>query len=110
MSNTTMMFCPRTLTSLWIGQGDIIYTGDGAIMTLLGEFLSCNSCHPLYFLSDVRMTSIVVDILPAISPSKEYGSSSSHFKIVEFTGEDSIQQVDKEIYEPLEQYLNNYFL
>ena len=52
MSVNTSMFCPRTLTSLWIGQGDTVYTGDEEVMGLLTAFLHANSGLPLYFLTD----------------------------------------------------------
>ena len=107
MSVTTNMFCPRTLTSLWIGQGDIVYTGDEEVMELLTAFLHANSGLPLYFLTDNMMSTIIVDLLPTISPSKECGSSSSDIKVVEFKGEASLQVVSKDVYDYLENYLNS---
>ena len=107
MSVTTNMFCPRTLTSLWVGQGEIIYTGDEDVMGLLTAFLHANSGLPLYFLTDYMMSTIIVDLLPTISPSKEYGSSSSDIKVIEFKGEGSMQVVSKEVYDYLEDYLNS---
>ena len=110
MSVTTSMFCPRTLTSLWIGQGDTVYTGDEAVMGLLTAFLHANSGLPLYFLTDYMMSTIIVDLLPTISPSKEYGSSSSSdIKVVEFKGEGSMQVVSKDVYDYLEDYLNSLY-
>ena len=109
MSITTSMFCPRTLTSLWVGQGEIIYTGDEEVMGLLTAFLHCNSGFPLYFLTDHMMSTITVDLLPTISPSKEYGSSSSDVRVVEFSGEGSLQVVSKDVYGYLEDYLNSLY-
>lgn len=109
MSVTTNMFCPRTLTSLWVGQGEIIYTGDEEVMGLLTAFLHANSGLPLYFLTDYMMSTIIVDLLPTISPSKEYGSSSSDIKVVEFKGEGSLQVVSKDVYGYLEDYLNSLY-
>ena len=109
MSVTTSMFCPRTLTSLWVGQGDTVYTGDEEVMGLLTAFLHANSGLPLYFLTDYMMATIIVDLLPVISPSKEYGSSSSDIKVVEFKREASLQVVSKDVYEYLEDYLNSLY-
>ena len=109
MSITTNMFCPRTLTSLWVGQGEIIYTGDEEVMGLLTAFLHANSGLPLYFLTDYMMSTIIVDLLPTISSSKEYGSSSSDVRVVEFSGEGSLQVVSKDVYGYLEDYLNSLY-
>ena len=109
MSVTTSMFCPRTLTSLWVGQGDTVYTGDEEVMKLLTAFLHANSGFPIYFLTDHMMSTITVDLLPTISPSKEYGSSSSDVRVVEFSGEGSLQVVNKDVYDYLEGYLNSLY-
>ena len=79
------------------------------MMGLLTAFLHANSGLPLYFLTDYMMSTIIVDLLPTISPSKEYGSSSSDIKVVEFKGGASLQVVSKDVYDYLEDYLNSLY-
>ena len=107
MSITYNLFCARTLTTIWVGQGNVIYTGDGSVMHMLTKFLHCNSGKPLYFLSCKEMTDLLCDVLPVVSPPTEWGSVSSTLQIKDFCDQSSLQLVSREVYEYIESYLNS---
>lgn len=52
MSTTYDVVCDECRVTLWIGQGDQIYTGEPDVLAWLSAFLFSHHGHPLRFLSE----------------------------------------------------------
>ena len=52
MSTTFDIICVKCKKDLWIGQGDILYTGEPETMEKLRVFLHEHKNHPLLFTND----------------------------------------------------------